>query len=165
MKKSKYENKVKELEELEILESDDSNFNEECEKMEEISLLENKSEEQIIAEIMINRLIKNLVLKEQENINLKSIQKFYSSLYWANSGLTLNVCPELLFARLIQSRVLLTRWQCQYRFLAGGREVPLGRLQEVLTLRVFPRITLRLSCVRGSQLSVVRRVRSCRICA
>jgi len=73
MKKSKYENKVKELEELEILESDDSNFNEECEEMEEISLLENKSEQQIIAEIMINRLIKNVVLKEQENMNLKSI--------------------------------------------------------------------------------------------
>ena len=73
MKKSKYENKVKELEELEILESDDSNFDEECEKMEEISLLENKSEQQIIAEIMINRLIKNVVLKEQENMNLKSI--------------------------------------------------------------------------------------------
>jgi hypothetical protein len=73
MKKSKYENKVKELEELEILESDDSNFDEECEKMEEISLLENKSEEEIIAEIMINRLIKNVVLKQQENMNLKSI--------------------------------------------------------------------------------------------
>ena len=52
MKKSKDKNKVKEIEELEILESgDDSNFDEECEKMEEISLLENKSEEQIIAEI------------------------------------------------------------------------------------------------------------------
>jgi len=73
MKKSKDKNKVKEIEELEILESDDSNFNEECEEMEEISLLENKSEQQIIAEIMINRLIKNVVLKEQENMNLKSI--------------------------------------------------------------------------------------------
>ena len=74
MKKSKDKNKVKEIEELEILESgDDSNFDEECEKMEEISLLENKSEEQIIAEIMINRLIKNVILKEQENMNLKSI--------------------------------------------------------------------------------------------
>jgi hypothetical protein len=73
MKKSKDKNEVKELEELEILESDDSNFDEECEKMEEISLLENKSEEQITAEIMINRLIKNVILKEQENMNLKSI--------------------------------------------------------------------------------------------
>tara|TARA_A100001015_G_C14990394_1_gene713617 strand:- start:1339 stop:1566 length:228 start_codon:yes stop_codon:yes gene_type:complete len=74
MKKSKDKNEVKKLEELEILESgDDSNFDEECEKMEEISLLENKSEEQITAEIMINRLIKNVILKEQENMNLKSI--------------------------------------------------------------------------------------------